>query len=143
MHLVRNAVDHGVEEGPEARRAAGKPAVARVEVRLVARRGGARIEVVDDGRGLDVGRIRQVAEERGLATPDEALAAKDVERLVLTPGFTTAREATLHSGRGVGLDVALRRVEAMGGRLSIWSRPGRGVRIRMDLPLDQGGRGRG
>jgi two-component system chemotaxis sensor kinase CheA len=135
-HLIRNALDHGIEPGPD-RVAAGKP--ERGTIRVTARHVDGRVvvEVADDGRGMDPRAIAGTAVERGLLDPAAATALTDAEalRLVFLPGFSTAREVTAISGRGVGMDVVLTNVERIGGRVSISSTPGSGTTIAMSLPL--------
>jgi two-component system chemotaxis sensor kinase CheA len=135
LHMVRNAIDHGLES-PEARRGAGKPAAGRVRVRVERQASRLAIVVEDDGRGLDPRRLKQVAIERGLLTPLEAVRLPDTEALSLItlPGFTTAAETTEVSGRGVGMDVVKNAVEGTGGRLVIEGRRGRGARFALVLP---------
>ena len=136
VHLLRNALDHGVEAPPD-RRAAGKP--ARASLRLSARAEGpqAVIELSDDGRGLDLGRIRALAVERGLLSRDaaEALSDEAAHELVFAPGFSTAGEVTDVSGRGVGLDAVRAAVSRLGGRVRLSSRPGVGATAELSVPL--------
>lgn len=131
LHLVRNAVDHGVEQAEE-RAVAGKPRTARVTVS--ARRNGARVEVlvVDDGRGLDLDAISARLERRGLVVPDEPA---ELARTIFTPGFSTATTVTALSGRGVGLDVVKSAVEAMRGTVDVDFTRGRGTRFILTVPL--------
>ncbi|MCY1018975.1 hybrid sensor histidine kinase/response regulator [Pyxidicoccus sp. MSG2] len=131
LHLVRNAVAHGLE-APEARRAAGKPEEGRVV--LSARLLGSRVQVTveDDGRGLDLDALRAQARARGLDAPeDDAEAA----RLAFLPGLSTASEVTRVSGRGVGLDVVRTQVEALRGTVEVSTRPGQGTAFLLDVPL--------
>jgi two-component system chemotaxis sensor kinase CheA len=136
IHVLRNAVDHGLE-APDARRAAGKP--AQGAVRLTARPRGdvAVIEVADDGAGLDFARIRSVAAARGVLSSEAAAALSDREAgdLVFAPGFSTARAVTDLSGRGVGLDAVRAALARIGGRVEIESQPGHGAIVRMIAPL--------
>lgn len=136
MHLLRNAVDHGID-APEEREAAGKP--RRGTVKLVARRDRnyVSIEVSDDGKGVDYQRVFDLATERGLISPEErfALGPDDALRIMTLPGFSTAREVTGVSGRGVGLDVVKSKVESLGGMLVMESRPGEGTTFSLKLPL--------
>ncbi|GAB4265567.1 MAG: Wsp signal transduction system sensor histidine kinase WspE [Deferrisomatales bacterium] len=136
MHLVRNAVDHGIES-PEQRQAAGKPRPARVTIRAYHKGAAVVLEVEDDGRGLDPERIRAKAVERGLIGPEEAAALPDEEVyfFLCEPGFTTREVVTQVSGRGVGLDVVKARLDKLKGSLSIQSERGRFTRFRMFLPL--------
>jgi two-component system, chemotaxis family, sensor kinase CheA len=133
-HLVRNAVDHGLEPAAE-RTAAGKPAQGRVRLTACQQGGSVHIEVADDGRGLDRTRILAKALERGLVDASQSLANEQVWALVFHPGFSTAAEVTEVSGRGVGMDVVRRNVEALGGAIAIDTEPGRGTRFRIKLPL--------
>lgn len=130
-HLVHNAVDHGIET-PERRRESGKPATARVTVSAALR--GAQVEVVvaDDGAGLDLDRLREQARRRGL---DEPVDLDDLQRLIFLPGFSTAGQVTSISGRGVGLDVVKDRLEQLHGTIDLESRPGRGLRFTLAVPL--------
>ena len=135
-HLVRNALDHGIESGPD-RLAAGKP--ARATIRVAARHADGRVvvEVADDGRGMDPLAISAAAVERGLIDRATAAAMSDADalRLVFLPGFSTAREITSVSGRGVGMDVVRTNVERLGGHVSISSTLGSGTIVAMSLPL--------
>jgi two-component system chemotaxis sensor kinase CheA len=137
LHMVRNALDHGVES-PEKRSAAGKPPSARLLLSL--ERDGDRvvISLEDDGHGIQVSALRDAAVARGLLTRQAADALSEGEALMLTtwPGFSTAPEVTELSGRGVGMDVVRRNVEDLGGRLRIESQPGRGTRVELELPLN-------
>jgi two-component system chemotaxis sensor kinase CheA len=136
MHLVRNALDHGVED-PAARRAAGKPAAASLTLR--ARRAGEMlvIEVEDDGRGLDSAALRRRAVAGGAVTEAEAAALSDEQAasLVFLPGISTAAQISTVSGRGVGMDAVRSAVEGAGGRVSIASRPGLGTCVSLSLPM--------
>jgi two-component system chemotaxis sensor kinase CheA len=135
LHLVRNAVDHGIET-PEQRRSAGKAETARIIMQ--ASRAGDRfiVEIVDDGRGIDPAVIGRQASERGLITAEQLSAMSDeqVLDLVFTAGFSTATEISDISGRGIGLDAVRAAVEAIGGRVSLTSRLGVGTTARLDLP---------
>ncbi|WP_374471169.1 chemotaxis protein CheA [Phenylobacterium sp.] len=136
LHLVRNALDHGVEP-PERRRAAGKPAAATL--RIAARPMGDEvvIEVSDDGRGIDLQRVRRVAAERGVMDEAALAALSDdaAAELIFAPGFSTAQAVTDLSGRGVGLDAVRAAVAALGGRTEIATAAGAGTRIALVLPL--------
>ncbi|HWR98935.1 MAG TPA: chemotaxis protein CheA, partial [Candidatus Methanoperedens sp.] len=136
IHLVRNAVDHGIE-GPEARAAAGKEPKAMVRVRAGRERDWFWVSVEDDGRGMDPERIAAAAIERGLVGAERAAARGEREKLLLCclPGVSTAGSVTDISGRGVGMDVVKARVDAFGGTLRIDSQPGRGTAITLRLPL--------
>ncbi|MGE5756612.1 MAG: response regulator [Planctomycetaceae bacterium] len=131
VHLVRNAVDHGIEP-PEARRAAGKPPAGRVTITAALR--GAQVEVVvaDDGKGLDLDALRQQARRRGYNEPS---SARDLHDLIFLPGFSTAPMITNISGRGVGLDVVRSRLEVLHGTVEVTSEAGHGTRFRLAVPL--------
>jgi two-component system chemotaxis sensor kinase CheA len=134
MHLIRNSMDHGIE-APDARRAAGKRATA--DIHLSARHSGAQVLicVADDGKGIDREAVRSRAMEKGLIAAEAQLAESEVFSLILAPGFSTARQITDVSGRGVGMDVVRRNVEALRGSIEIASQPGRGTAITLRLPL--------
>ncbi len=136
LHVLRNAVDHGVE-APHLRLLAGKPATGHITV--LARRDRDRVilEISDDGKGMDPARLREAAVTRGQLSADEAAALTDREALMLAclPGLSTADHVTDVSGRGVGLDAVKRTVEAVGGTLELDSAPGHGSRVLLRLPL--------
>jgi two-component system chemotaxis sensor kinase CheA len=136
LHVVRNAVDHGVEDGEE-RRKKGKPAVATVRLRAARDGDQVVIEVSDDGAGIDVERVRTVAKERGVASGEDLAVMSDAEviDLVFAPGFSTAARITEISGRGVGMDAVRSAVEKVGGRVSIASRAGQGTTVGFSLPF--------
>jgi two-component system chemotaxis sensor kinase CheA len=134
MHLVRNALDHGIEP-MAARLAAGKPAKGLVSLNAYHESGSIVIEVADDGAGLDRNRILAKAEERGLVEPGARLTDEDIYRLILAPGFSTATKLTNLSGRGVGMDVVQANVEALRGTLEIDTEAGQGTTMRLTLPL--------
>jgi two-component system chemotaxis sensor kinase CheA len=135
-HLVRNALDHGVET-PEERRKLGKPVPATV--RLTARHSDGRIliTVEDDGKGMDPSAMRQAVVEKGLMTKEAADLVSDAEilRVIFTPGFSTAKVITEVSGRGVGMDVVRNNIEHLGGWVDVSSTPGQGTRVALSLPL--------
>ncbi|WP_292054516.1 MULTISPECIES: chemotaxis protein CheA [unclassified Brevundimonas] len=133
-HMLRNAIDHGLET-PEEREAAGKPAEGTVKLAALHRSGRIVIEITDDGKGINRQRVRAIAEERGLITPDQVLSDDEVDNLIFLPGFSTAKEVTDVSGRGVGMDVVRRSIQSLGGRISISSNPGKGSTFSMSLPL--------
>jgi len=136
LHLVRNAVDHGIEP-PEERRAAGKLGRALLRISAARRTGGIRVRVSDDGRGIHHDRVLARAVERGLVTPEEAptLSPAAIEALLFRPGFSTATTVTDTSGRGVGLDVVQDAARRAGGTLEVASTPGRGTSFTLRLPL--------
>jgi two-component system chemotaxis sensor kinase CheA len=136
LHVLRNAMDHGVESTP-VRRARGKPAIAGIAMRASRQGDQVAVEVTDDGGGLNAERIRQVAAERGVASPEvlRALTESEVFDLVFAPGFSTASSVTTLSGRGVGMDAVRNAVGRVGGRVSIESRSGTGTTVRFLLPF--------
>lgn len=136
LHLVRNALDHGIEP-PAARLAAGKPARATLAVRARQHGNALFVEVADDGRGLDRERIRQKAAAQGLVSESEAatLSERELDHLIFLPGFSTAAEVTEVSGRGVGMDAVKTRVQQLGGQVEVNSRNGRGACFTLRLPL--------
>jgi two-component system, chemotaxis family, sensor kinase CheA len=133
-HMIRNAIDHGLES-PEARQAAGKPAEGLVRLTALHRSGRIVIEVADDGAGINRARVRAKAIERGLIGANAQLTDDEIDNLIFLPGFSTAAKISDISGRGVGMDVVRRSVQAMGGRISIASRPGEGSTFTLSLPL--------
>jgi len=135
VHMVRNAVDHGIEPDPRQRRLAGKPDAGRVQLRAFHRGGTIFIEIEDDGRGLDRNAILAKAAERGLIRSDEALSDREVFSLIFQPGFSTAAKVTDVSGRGVGMDVVKRSIESLRGQVEIQSEVGKGSVFSIRLPL--------
>ena len=135
-HLVRNAVDHGIES-PEMRRKAGKNPAGRLLLRAYHEGGQVNIEISDDGAGLDQERIRKKAMARGIisAAQAEQMSERDIFNLIFLPGFSTAEKVTNVSGRGVGMDVVKTNVEKIGGAVDIQSTPGKGTTIRVKIPL--------
>jgi two-component system chemotaxis sensor kinase CheA len=135
-HLVRNAVDHGIEE-PAVRRQRGKPEVGQVMLRAYHEGGMVNIEITDDGAGIDTERVRDKALRMGLITPDQArgMADQQVKQLIFSPGLSTAQRVTDVSGRGVGMDVVKTNIERIGGAVSIESRLGQGTTLRVKIPL--------
>jgi two-component system, chemotaxis family, sensor kinase CheA len=135
-HLVRNAVDHGIETA-DRRHAAGKPPQGRLLLRAYHEGGQVIIEVIDDGAGLDAERIRDKAIERDIITPEQALRMSERElfRLVFLPGFSTAATVTNVSGRGVGMDVVRTNIERIGGTIELAGTRGVGSTIKIKIPL--------
>jgi two-component system chemotaxis sensor kinase CheA len=133
-HLVRNAIDHGIEQ-PEARRRAGKDPQGIIHLSAHHEGGSVVVAMSDDGAGLSRAKIAERARERGLAADPERMPDEELFRLVLEPGFSTAAEVTELSGRGVGLDVVRRHVESLRGAMAIESREGRGTTVTLRLPL--------
>lgn len=136
IHMVRNCADHAIEM-PEERGAAGKPEHGTIRVSACHEGGSVTIAVTDDGRGLDIDRIRQRAIARGLVSEAEAerLTEAQISRFIFQPGFTTAEQVTAVSGRGVGMDVVKANVDAISGQIEIASRPGVGATFTIKIPL--------
>jgi len=135
-HLVRNAVDHGIES-PEERIAGGKPAEGVLRLRAHHEGGQINIELTDDGAGLDGGKIRKKAVQRRLITLEHAarLTEREIANLVFLPGFSTAESVTTVSGRGVGLDVVKTNIEKVGGTVDLQATAGAGTTVAMKIPL--------
>jgi two-component system chemotaxis sensor kinase CheA len=134
MHMVRNALDHGIER-PAVRKKMGKPPVGTITIRAARAGGNIIIEVSDDGAGLDRHRIAGAAQKKGLITGSDKLPDQDLYQLVFEYGLTTASHVTDMSGRGVGMDVVRRNVQALRGGVHITSQPGVGASVRIRLPL--------
>ncbi|UAL11137.1 chemotaxis protein CheA [Caulobacter segnis] len=133
-HMLRNAIDHGLES-PEERKAAGKNPEGVVRLAALHRSGRIVIEVSDDGKGINRERVFSIAVKKGLIAPDLTLTDEEIDNLIFLPGFSTADKISDVSGRGVGMDVVKRSVQALGGRISIASRPGQGSTFTLSLPL--------
>jgi two-component system chemotaxis sensor kinase CheA len=133
-HLVRNAVDHGIETREERTRT-GKPTTGVIALRAYSRGGHIHIEVKDDGRGLDPERILRKAIERGLLPPGAHPSDEELNLLIFEPGFSTAEQVSDVSGRGVGMDVVRQNIRTLGGRIEVDSQPGRGSTFHLILPL--------
>ena len=133
-HMLRNAIDHGIE-GEELRHSFGKPTIGRIGLKLSREGGDVVIEITDDGAGIDVETVRAKALERGLMASDAALTDDQVLDFVLAPGFSTARSVTQISGRGVGMDVVHSEVKQLGGSIDIGSVPGQGTNFTVRLPF--------
>jgi len=133
-HLIRNALDHGIEP-PEERLASGKPAKGTVRLNANHDSGHIVIRIEDDGKGLDPERIRAKAEANGLIKPDQSLTREETLRLIFEPGLSTKDQASNLSGRGVGMDVVRRNIEALRGTVDLESVPGQGTTVTIVLPL--------
>ncbi|MBC7284052.1 chemotaxis protein CheA [Hoeflea sp.] len=133
-HMIRNAVDHGLET-PDKRTALGKNPEGVLRLTAKHRSGRIVIEIADDGAGINRDRVRSKAIENGLIAPDSNLSDEEIDNLIFHPGFSTADKISDISGRGVGMDVVKRSIQALGGRISITSKPGKGSIFTMSLPL--------
>ncbi len=133
-HMIRNAIDHGLEPA-EDRIAAGKPEQGEIRLSAAHRSGRIIIDVSDDGRGIDRERVKAKAIERELIAPDAHLTNAEIDNLLFLPGFSTAAKISDISGRGVGMDVVKSSIQALGGRVTISSAPGAGTTFSMSLPL--------
>ncbi len=133
-HMIRNSMDHGLEPANE-RLAAGKPAEGVIHLAAEHRSGRIVISVGDDGRGINRPKVLQKAVEKGLVPPDAKPSDDEIDNMILLPGFSTADQVSNVSGRGVGMDVVLRKIQNMGGRVGIASTPGQGSHITLTLPL--------
>jgi two-component system chemotaxis sensor kinase CheA len=134
MHIIRNALDHGIEPAEE-RRAKGKNPVGRVTLNAYQQGNSVVLDVIDDGRGIDPERVRRVAVERGLVGEKEVVDQQRANELLFTPGFSTAAEVSEISGRGVGLDVVKRNIQELKGTIDVMTRPGEGTTFRISLPI--------
>jgi two-component system, chemotaxis family, sensor kinase CheA len=133
-HMIRNSMDHGIET-PAERIAAGKPAEGTIHLSASHRGGRIVIAVEDDGRGINREKVLRLARERGLVPPTAQLSDDEIDNLIFAAGFSTADQVTDISGRGVGMDVVRRNIQALGGRVTIQSTPGKGSRFTLTLPL--------
>ena len=135
-HIVRNSIDHGIEK-PEARAATGKKAQGRLVLRAFHEGGQVNIEIIDDGRGIDLARVKQKAVEKGIANHDQIsrMSDREVFNLVFLPGFSTADKVTNVSGRGVGMDVVKTNIEKIGGSVDLLSEAGKGTTVKIKIPL--------
>ncbi len=134
VHLIRNAVDHGLET-PEVRSAAGKSPVGTILLSAAQESSQVVITLVDDGTGIDAAEVKLRAVERGLLSADETMSDREIVQLIFAEGFSTARAVTDVSGRGVGLDVVVRSMERLNGLIEAETIPGAGTRFTLQLPL--------
>jgi two-component system, chemotaxis family, sensor kinase CheA len=134
VHLIRNSIDHGIED-PETRLTEGKPKIGTIVLSAVHSGSHVLVRIRDDGRGLDPESIYEKALEKGIISIDTKITEKEIFSLILTPGFSTARQVTYVSGRGVGLDVVQRGIETLKGSIDIASKKGSGTAITLTLPL--------
>ena len=133
-HMIRNAVDHGLEK-VEKRLANGKASQGEVRLSASHRSGRIVIEVADDGAGIDRPRVKSIAIDKGLIPADSVLTDSEIDNLLFLPGFSTADTVSAISGRGVGMDVVKRSIQSLGGRIAIASNPGKGTTFSLSLPL--------
>jgi chemosensory pili system protein ChpA (sensor histidine kinase/response regulator) len=133
-HLLRNAITHGIEK-PEVRAAAGKPTVGTIEIRLEPDGNEVAVEFIDDGAGLNLGRIRERALASGMVASGQDVSDEQLTGFIFAPGFTTAETVTELAGRGVGMDVVRSEIKAIGGRVQVRSEAGAGAAFRLVLPL--------
>ena len=133
-HMIRNAVDHGLEDS-ESRRAAGKPEQGIVRLSASHKSGRVVIDISDDGAGINRERVFQIAVDKGLIPEDANLTDSEIDNLLFLPGFSTAKEVSDLSGRGVGMDVVRTAIQSLGGRITITSEPGMGTTFSISLPL--------
>lgn len=133
MHIIRNAVDHGLET-PHLRFEAGKDETGTLKIRFSQHQGKVQVSCEDDGAGIDLKRVREIAERKQLIQPDTILSDAEVQRLILVPGFSTRDEISQLSGRGIGMDVVYQQVTRMQGTLTIHSQPGQGTRFDLSMP---------
>ena len=134
VHIIRNSVDHGIET-PGEREAAGKNRQGVVSLSAMHSGAHVLISIADDGGGLDIDRIRAKAVERGLTAPNAVLSTQELYQMIFAPGFSTAKNVTSVSGRGVGMDVVKREIDSLGGSVSVESQRGRGTSVTLKIPL--------
>ncbi len=136
VHLLRNAVDHGIDD-PDERSQLGKPEAGLVRLAAARRRNSVIVEVEDDGKGMDPAILRQIAVKKGIMTQEAVNLLSDIDaiNLIFAPGFSGAAKITDVSGRGVGMDAVKTKIEALGGNITIESTPGKGSKIQLQLPL--------
>ena len=134
VHMVRNCIDHGIES-PQHRQLAGKSATAAIEIRAFGKSGKICIEIEDDGCGLDKDTILRKAVEKGLVAPDAALSDSEIYKLIFTAGLSTAQVVTDVSGRGVGMDIVKKNIDALHGKIDIATQHGTGTVFTIELPL--------
>ena len=133
-YMVRNSLDHGVEQ-PDERIACGKPREGTISLSAEHRGGRVVIEIADDGKGIDRERVRRKCVERGLVAAEAVLSDEEIDNFIFLPGFSTAERVSNISGRGVGMDVVKKNIQALGGRVHVTSTPGVGSRFTLSLPL--------
>jgi two-component system chemotaxis sensor kinase CheA len=134
MHILRNSIDHGIEL-PEERVKAGKPAHGLIHIETSYRGAFVQIEISDDGRGMDIEELNQVALKKGLIKPGAEISQKEILQMIFQPGFTTSKKVSRVSGRGVGMDVVKRNIEDLRGNIELETEKGKGTVVRILLPL--------
>ena len=134
VHLIRNAMDHGLED-PDTREAAGKPRTGALKLDAYHQGGNIVVEIGDDGKGLDPEKILAKAVEKGVVDADASLSEQEMQELIFAPGFSTAAEISDVSGRGVGMDVVRKNIQALGGNIGVRSAVGEGTTFLISLPL--------
>lgn len=134
IHCVRNSLDHGIETAEE-RKKSGKPPEGKIHLKASNEGNMILIEIFDDGRGIDVNKVKKKAIDRGIIHPNKALTDIEAYNLIFEPGFSTAKSITNISGRGVGLDVVKKQIEKLNGNVSVWSSQGKGSRFTIKIPL--------
>jgi two-component system chemotaxis sensor kinase CheA len=135
VHMIRNAVDHGIESSAKTRLAAGKSETGNIFLKAYYKGGSIIIELQDDGKGLDKDMIIQKAVEQGMYVNPEGMSDEEIYELIFAPGFSTAQSVSNMSGRGVGMDVVRRNISELRGRIEVISNLGQGTTFRMILPL--------
>ena len=135
-HIIRNAIDHGIED-PERRVARGKPPDGQIVLRAFHEGGQVNVEISDDGNGIDPERVRAKAVQKGLLSEERAarMSEQELMQVIFAPGFSTAEQVTQLSGRGVGMDVVKTNIEKIGGTIDVHAKPGRGTTIHIKIPL--------
>jgi two-component system chemotaxis sensor kinase CheA len=134
VHMLRNALDHGIE-GPEDRKREGKPESANIWLRAYQEGGKVVIEIEDDGKGINKEKVLAKAIEKGLVEPDKKMTDSEIFSLIFLPGFSSADQVTDLSGRGVGMDVVRRSIEQLQGKVEVSSQPGEGTKVSLEIPF--------
>jgi two-component system chemotaxis sensor kinase CheA len=134
MHIIRNAIDHGLES-PQERRSVGKPEKGLIKLRASQKGNHVVVEVHDDGRGIDIGKVRRKAIEKGLISENQVSTEEECYDLLFMPGFSTRDEVSDLSGRGVGMDVVKSNITALSGMIEVKSQPGQGTSMTITLPI--------
>lgn len=135
VHIVRNAIDHGLEDTPEQRRQLGKSEIGQIEISCFHEGGNLIIKISDDGRGIDPERVYETALKKGLVKKEVSLSDNEKTSLIFTPGFSTKKNVSTMSGRGVGMDVVMKNIRELSGHIGIESKKGEGSTFRLSLPL--------